>query len=472
MSKRRTATEVPGPPTSARDAAVQALLDAWRHERFAMRTLRAAHDAGGLARRESGLATEIALGALRHHVTIEHVLRGLARYEPRRTPAAVRAILHAAVFQLVWLDGVPAFAAVDEAVEQARRLASSRAAGMVNAVLRAVTRGIAERRTAWERLNPRHVRVDWERACAFTTAVLPDPEQSEAVHLAAAAGERPGRYAALADRWGIAQAEQIAWVSQAVPPLVLQRNSLRIGPEEFAALVRAQCGAAVEVEADAAYLPPWSHLAALPLFIEGFAFVQDAAARASAQLLGVSPGERVLDVCAAPGGKTVALALDLEDRGEIFAADVDAGRLAQVSENVRRLRLQTVHIALMPRDPAVVQALGVFDAVLVDVPCTNTGVLARRPEARLGNLQGRLAKLVPLQEALFALAARQVRPGGRLVYSTCSLEPEENEQQVARFLERRPEWRMEEEQVSLPSWGEKLSAWRDGAFAARLVRAS
>lgn len=179
----------------------------------------------------------------------------------------------------------------------------------------------------------------------------------------------------------------------------------------------------------------------------------------------------MLDLCAAPGGKSVVLALALCDRGEIVACDRAPDRLARVDENATRLGLKCIRTQLLPDDVAdVLNLFPRFDAALVDVPCSNTGVIARRPEARLGLTPRKLRALVETQRHLLRRAAACLRPGGRLVFSTCSLEPEENEQVVAEFLAENPPWRLDVQETTLPAWGPRLSDWHDGGYFARLVQ--
>lgn len=459
------------PPVSAtntdgRAAAVLAVADALTGRGFARETLERLRVGGQMDGRAAALAREISHGALRHLVTIEHVLTRLARLDLDRTKPTSRAVLLTATYQIIWMDRVPVFAAVDQAVELARRHAGGRTPGMVNAVLRRLAGAVMERRTAWHRLDPTRVRVAWDAACRFDQPVLPTPE-CPAAHLAAATGERRERFEELAARYGVETAESVAWASQAVPVTVLQRNTLRISAADFEDQLRHAFGAEVEFAADAAFLPASVSVLDGPLFQAGRIYVQDTTAHAAAVAVAARPGERILDLCAAPGGKSVALALAMHDTGEVLACDTDVERLVRVQENTARLGLACVRTrpigdaADLPRD---------FDAALVDVPCSNTGVVARRPEARLGLTPAKLRSLVAVQHDLVREAARRVRPGGRLVYSTCSLEPQENEDVVAFFLAEHPEWRLDIERTTLPAWGPHASDWRDGGYFARLTR--
>lgn len=454
----------------AREAAYRAVYDVLRHAGFAADKLARLRQAGRLPSEATALATEIALGAVRHLLLIDHVLSRVARYDPRRVEPRLRALLACAVYQLVWLDRVPEFAAVDETVDLTRRHIHQRAAGMANAILRRLTRSIAARRVAWEPRNPRHLRVSWSEACAFDCDVLPDASNPE-LHLAIAAAERPARYRTFVERFGSAGAEEMAWAAQAVPPLVLFPNRLRLTPEKLAEACRAHFGDVVEVADDATFLPAAVHLSDLPEWRTGGAFVQDSTAHAPVRLLGARPGECVLDRCAAPGGKSVALAIDMRDEGCVIACDVDERRLALVRENAARLGLACVTPQHTPAEAVTSPvAPAACDAALVDVPCSNTGVVARRPEVRLRFHPRKLGRLVELQLRLLRESAACVRPAGRLVYSTCSIEPEENEQVVAAFLRDQPAWELQAQQLTRPRWGPRRSDWRDGGFAALLCR--
>jgi 16S rRNA (cytosine967-C5)-methyltransferase len=178
--------------------------------------------------------------------------------------------------------------------------------------------------------------------------------------------------------------------------------------------------------------------------------------------LAPAPGSRVLDLCAAPGGKTTHLAEFMGNQGEILACDVDAGRLATLREQCRRLGIGIVRT--VPLEAEQEPPPGPFDAVLVDVPCSNSGVLGRRPEVRWRLRPGDFRRLVPLQTKLLLWAGERVRPSGTLVYSTCSIEPEENGQVVQAVLQGLPDLVLEAEEQQVPGRP------ADGGYWARLRR--
>lgn len=463
---KRTGAQQGG--VSARQAAMSAFREAMvggLHVHEHVRTLQNAERIDG---RDASLAMEIALGAVGHANTIRHILSRCADYDDRRVDQKVRAILYTAVYQLVWLDRIPDFAAVNEAVELARSEVSLRSGGLVNAILRNVTRGIENKRVTWERLNPKHVRVSWDTACAFNREVLP-PATNVERHLAAATGELPSRFEKLAALYGIEAAEAAAWAMQAVAPVTFQRNTLAASPAKFAEALAGVSGA--EIDGDTAYVPASTSTAALPGFNEGLFYVQDTTAHQAVAAMRARPGERVLDLCAAPGGKSIALACAMRDQGHVVACDVSNERLSRVRSNVSRLQLTSVWALLLENgNTAKLSGMEPFDGVLADVPCSNTGVIARRPEARHTLTDMKLQSLVELQGRLIRVAAGCVRVGGRLVYSTCSIEPSENEEIIKHFTHDNDSWQLDEMKTTLPAWTDRPSQWRDGGFVARLTR--
>lgn len=466
-----TAAMKQGGSISGREAAFRSLLAALEKGIYAHESLAAMRAAGRLEPREAGLAREIALGTLRHWLTLARVVAAVAKVDRGRMTRRHQAIVYSAVYQVIWMDRVPLFAAVDEAVDLARRVISARAAPFVNAVLRAVCRSVRERCTAWQPNQSALIRVGWDRACAFCTPVLPDPAgDGRERYLAAATGERLERVRSLFETYG-EEAETALWASQATPAIVVQRNALRVSASAFIESARKHFGDAAEVSGDAAWLQSAEGLAEWPLFASGGAYVQDGTALAAARAVGARAGERVLDLCAAPGGKSIAMALEMGDHGEIVACDLDPQRVEMIRDNTRRLALNCVHACAINADRSwPPEARGQYDAAIVDAPCSNTGVFARRPEARLRFDPARLRPLIDRQAALLRRAAQHVRPGGRLVYSTCSIEPRENERVVEAFLRTHRGWTAQDSRVVLPGWGAKLSDWRDGGFAARLAR--
>jgi len=204
--------------------------------------------------------------------------------------------------------------------------------------------------------------------------------------------------------------------------------------------------------------PPLTSLAS---FQQGLFYVQDPSTLLAVRELDPQPGERVLDLCAAPGGKTVMAAQQMQDTGEIVAEDSDNDRLERVRQNAQRLGATCIRLAKVQERKSI--ASGLFDRVLVDAPCSNTGVMRRRVELRWRIQSAEVRRLSELQLALLQQAAQRVKPGGVLVYSTCSLEPEENGAVMKRFVEATPGAALESERELTP-----INDGVDGAYVARL----
>jgi 16S rRNA (cytosine967-C5)-methyltransferase len=294
--------------------------------------------------------------------------------------------------------------------------------------------------------------------------VLPDPVAQPVEYLAAGFA-LPGW---LAERWlaryGLDECYRLGFWFAGPAPLTLRRNPLRAERAAFLeALGRAGLVALPGEHPQAVRLTDPVPVRELPGYLEGWFTVQDESAMRVASALAPAPGSSVLDLCAAPGGKATHLAELMADRGRVVACDVRDERLKTVSALARRLGLGSVETCLLAPDAGDVPP-GPFDAALVDVPCSNTGVLGRRPEVRWRLRPADLRQLVPLQTHLLRGAARRVRPGGAVVYSTCSIEPEENGAVVRRVLTEAGGLTLEAEAETVPGRP------ADGGYRARLLK--
>jgi 16S rRNA (cytosine967-C5)-methyltransferase len=420
--------------------------------------------------RERGLATELTLGVIRRQRSLELLIRPLLNRPWEDLEPDLRRLLSLGAYQLVCCDGIPAHAAVHETVALAEWSGVGRWTGFANGVLRGLARSLTDEFAEGPGRN--QVPVGPGRYRVLSTAPFVDPTLDFARH-AAQAWSFPDWlvqrwYARLGRERLIARLE---WFNRPAPPC------LRINPARGdRANVLTQLATA-GIEATAGEWPESVRLAdtvsaeRLPGLDTGEYSIQDEAAMSAARLLEPQAGERLLDLCAAPGGKATHLAELTGDGARIVACDVDSERLEMVHRNVRRLGLKGIETRLLARTSALpLQGedwpAESFDGVLLDVPCSNTGVMGKRPEARWRLRVTEFAELAELQGGLLDRAARLTRPGGRIVYSTCSIEPEENEVVVAAFLARAAGWRLVREVAWLP--GEPT----DGAYQARLERVS
>ncbi|HXE56607.1 MAG TPA: 16S rRNA (cytosine(967)-C(5))-methyltransferase RsmB [Gemmatimonadales bacterium] len=405
-----------------------------------------------LGERDRRLAHELAAGVLRRRTELDAALapllpRGLAGVAPR-----IADVLRLGAYQLTALDRVPPHAAVSTSVALAREAAGARAAGFVNAVLRRVA----------------------ERSGAAAGERIPPTDHPDAVP-GDAAEELARRYSHpvwLVRRWleryGPAGTRALLEWNNTVPPLVIQpaRSDLKH-------LRRRLAEAGIECEPapfDAGLVTGRRSPRRLPDYDEGAFFVQDPAHALVVRYADVPPGATVLDACAAPGGKALALG---RRAGVVVAADASPVRVRRLAENLGRAGRGHEHPVVAD---AALPPIRQVDAVLVDAPCLGTGTFARHPDARWKASPDALGRLAHTQATLLDRTADVVRPGGLLVYATCSLEPEENERQVDRFLARHPEFRLAPSATVpaelLTERGElQILPHRhrmDGAFAARL----
>jgi 16S rRNA (cytosine967-C5)-methyltransferase len=398
--------------------------------------------------RDRALAGEIATGTLRWRAACDHLVavfgsRPLARLDPE-----VLDILRLSIFQLLHLDRVPASAVVKDAVDMTGRAGKRSAAGMVNAILRRISR---------------------ERDRLPFPARPEDPSAVEAAvsYLSVTCSHPDWLVRRWLTRYGFDATE--AWVqfNNAPAPLTVRANRLRATREAVAARLAAEGVTTVPAShAAAGLIVRHGNPLLLPGHAEGWYFVQDEASQLVGEFAGAAPGEQVLDACASPGGKTITMAAAMSDRGRIVAADVRGRRLRLLAETVRRSGSGIVRIV----QADVTQPLpfaAAFDRVLLDAPCSGLGTLRRDPDIKWRRQASDLDAMAHVQVRMLEHAAAVVRAGGRLVYATCSSEPEENIGVVRSFLERQPGWTMARAPLETLPFRDGLEAF----FAAMLVRA-
>ena len=368
--------------------------------------------------RDAALATEIVYGSLRWQRYLDWILAPHSRRRLVELDARVRVVLRMTAYQLVFLERIPPFAAVNDAVTLVRERRGRRAE-YTNAVLRSFTRrGVREREPA----PPRDPVDALAVRCSFPTWLA----------------------ARWAERYGAAEAETLMRALNARPPVTLRTNTLRLSRESLAARLASEDDVVTE---PTAYAPEGlvagraGEPGAWRAFADGACVAQDEASMLVGRLVEPRPGEIVVDACAAPGTKTTHLAQLMENRGHILAVDPHPGRLTRVAEAAARLGITIVETLPLTAQEAAATRASTCDAVLVDAPCSNLGVLRRNPEVKWRRHADDLSRAAARQRAILAAAATMLRPGGRLVYATCSLEPEENDDVVDAFLAGAPRFR-------------------------------
>jgi 16S rRNA (cytosine967-C5)-methyltransferase len=363
--------------------------------------------------RDRALAAEIVTGALRWQRSLDHLIAHFAKRPIQRLDAEVVTILRLSLYQLLHLTRVPASAVVDDAVDLTRAARKPSATGFVNAVLRSTIR--QKHRLP---LPPRPDDTsDHDGALAYLGITHSHP-------------------AWLVQRWleryGFDAAERWVRFDNEAPRLTLRVNRLKVTRDEAQRLL-ADEGIETELTEtapDGLVVIEGNPLRRTP---DGLFFVQDEASQLVAIAAAARPGERVLDLCAAPGGKTTAMAADMNDQGLLIATDVRPRRMRLLQETVRLSGARHAHVIQVPGRGEL--PFGeVFDCVLVDAPCSGLGTIRRDPDIRWRRHEADVRRFAQDQMDLLMRAAATVRPHGRLVYSTCSSEPEENEEVVDRFL--------------------------------------
>ena len=391
---------------------------------------------------DRGFVTELSYGAIRWRQWLDGWLDRLGKVPARKQPPRLRWLLHIGLYQLLRMERIPASAAVNTTVELAKQGKLARLAPVVNGLLRSALRA----REAGEVLA-----LPAEPAAALAQ------EQSLPLWLSR------GLF-----QWcGPDQAERVARAFNQVPPLDLRVNRLRSTPDRAAALF-AERGIATAPIADCRdglqVLEPSGDLRRWPGFSEGYWCVQDRAAQWVTPLLDPSPGQRVLDACAAPGGKATHLAELMGDEGEIWAVDRSPGRLQRVAANAARLGCSSIQ-ALASDASQLAQERpewsGRFDRILLDAPCSGLGTLARHPDARWRVTEESVADLLKLQIELLNGLRSLLAPGGRLVYATCTIHPSENTEQIHSWLQAHPDLVLNSEQQRWPD-----PSGGDGFYAA------
>lgn len=441
---------------SVRELAGEILFKVDRNKAYADILLEQAHRANHLQDRDRALLTELVYGTLRWRGAIDARLTRHLRRPLSESAAWVRNLLRLTAYQLVYLDRIPDYAAVNEAVEAAKRRGGRNAAALVNGVLRSFIREADDDNSS-----------ETEPSVATLAAQCSHPEW-------------------LVRRWagefGMNEAQALMRANNGHAPLVLRANALKCTRDELLARL---LNAGIHAEAT-----PWSPqgvslraagaVEKLPGFAAGWFQVQGEASQLVSYILAPLPGECILDACAAPGGKSTHIAELMNDDGEVAAVDSSARGIDRIRENVRRLGLKSVRALRADAGEKLGEtADGIYDRVLLDAPCSGLGTLRAHPEIKWQRGERDIRRLRDLQTKLLDNVAAYLKTGGILVYSTCTLTRDENERNIEGFLARHPEFELQDGARYLPEQartlvrGEYFQALpqrhgTDGFFAARM----
>lgn len=432
-------------PNPAREASLYALRRCRRDGAWSSATLAAAVGKFSLDARDAAFASRLTLGVLENERLCDWYIGQYSATPARRLEPAVLDVLRMGTYQLLFMDRVPQSAAVNESVELCRSSGCARAAGLVNAVLRKL---------------------------AANKDSLPEiPGAGTAKYLAIKYSHPTWLAEKLVSEKGYDFTREFFRADNGEAPLYIQVNTIKTGA---AALAELLADAGVNAAPH-----PWQEnclcvsnpgeVAALPGFREGLFYVQDPAARACADAAGLLPGMEVLDACAAPGGKSFAAAIAMRNTGRIVARDIHEKKTKLIDEGARRLGITVIETAAAD---AREKSEGEYDAVFADVPCSGLGVIRSKPEIRYRSQDG-LGGLPAVQGAILDSVAANVKPGGVLMYSTCTVLREENEESAQLFLAGHPEFSPESFEINGTVSGGMRTFWphtdgTDGFFICKL----
>ena len=397
---------------SARTTALSALIATRRQGAWSDGILKEYVQRDRLERRDAALASQLAYGVMQNRLLLDFYLEqvitgGLSRLQP-----AMLDILRLGAYQILLLDKIPDSAAVNEAVEQTKRYVNQKAAGMTNGALRALSR----KKESLE--APKDLATKYSHPQALVELLL----QS--------VGEN--------------QIEPFLRADNAPAPTCLQVNTLLSNPSEVEReLTEQEISFRKHPWLPGCYLVKGTgNLAKLDLFSSGRVYVQDPSAKLAAMAAGVKPGMRVLDTCAAPGGKSFALAMEMKNEGSVTSCDIHAHKISLIEKGAERLGISIITAREADASKFQEAFKDGFDVVVADVPCSGLGVIRKKPDIRYKDLAP-TERLPQVQAAILENVSRYVKPGGALLYSTCTILRRENEDVANAFLKNHPEFRLE-----------------------------
>ena len=450
--------QAPAAPSLSPDARRTALLVLNRvliDEGFASLSLDEQFQQSSISPRDKRLATALVYTTLENLLKLDFALDQFLKQRDELDPRVIN-LLRMSACQLLLMDRVPDFAAVNEAVNITRGMGFEALTGLVNGVLRSLIR---------EREN------------------IPWPKEGDADYLSVNYSVPAWLVGRLRAGYGEEEAARIIAFRKSQHAITIRRNTLRLSRKEFDQLLEKKVW---KVEPgllpDVFYVSGATSIAKDSHFLEGAFSIQGEGSIIAASALAPAIGARVLDSCAAPGGKTCFLAEQMQNTGRIHAWDLHEHRIRLLEAQLERLRIYNVRPAV--RDASVYQERfeGEMDAVLIDAPCSGSGVMAEKPDVKYRLTPEGLEELTRIQQRLLDVCSRYVKPGGTLVYATCSLLPEENGRQIEAFLEAHPEFSIDALPEAIPEVfrnqagpdGLQLLPHRDGVegfFVARLKKA-
>ena len=437
---------------SARATALRVLVSCRNNGAWADAALKAQISRDGLSGPDAALCSRIVYGVMQNRMLLDFYIGAYCTQKPDHLQPPLLEILRIGAYQIIYLDKIPDSAAVNTSVELAKLAKRWQASGLVNAVLRKLSQN--------------------------KKALPPVPERDDVQRLSIQYSHPKWFVKRLVSLLGREEAERFLACDNQIAPITVQVNPLKTTLEALTEELQ-QAGISVQPHSwvpDCLERSGTGDLAALPSFREGKFLVQDPAARLVSLIAGIRPGQKVLDVCAAPGGKSLSAAFAMAGNGSIVACDLHENKLKRIQESADRLGVNIITTQAADGRVFRPEWEASFDTVLVDAPCSGLGIIRKKPDTRYKKADD-LFTLPVVQAAILDNAARYVRPGGTLVYSTCTILPEENEQVTEAFLAEHADFGLEPFELPLPvgkSDG-SLTLWpqrhdTDGFYICRMTR--
>ncbi len=414
-----------------RNAVFNSLLGAEQNSRFINLENDSFLKRAELSPRERAFYTALLYGVTERRITLDYQIGVLISSQVSKLQDKVRILLEMGLYQLLYMDSVPAHAAVSETVTLAKKNVNSGAVGLINGVLRAAS----------EKL------IKDNSPCI----IFPDRKKDESSYFSIFYGF-PRRLCRLWIRaYGKEKAEQIMLGLNRKADISIRVNTLKASRDEYLKMLTdSGFDAKVSDICDDGILLKSGAVTALPGYNEGLFFIQDDASRLAISALGAKENESILDCCACPGGKSFAAAISMQNRGNIVSADIHENKLSLISSGAKRLGIDIITPVCADASVFKAEFECAFDRVMCDVPCSGFGTIAKKPDLRFKELDA-VAELPKLQYNILSNCSRYVRNGGVLMYSTCTLNPAENEQNAERFLAEHSNFKLTEMRTVFPS---------------------
>lgn len=432
---------------NVREIAYLTLLRAVQAEQYSNLALDHAIRKYELTGADRAFFTQLVYGTIEREISLDWFIRCFSSVKPEKLEPNVRLLLRLGIFQLLYLDRIPDSAAVNETVNLAKLRLHKGIPGYINAVLRSIARSKNN---------------------------LPMPKEGTAEFLSVRYSCPVWLCRLWAESYGADRAERLLADTLIHPLPTLRVNTLKLTRQELLAKLQAEGVACTPTQyaANGIRLSENIPISEFQEFQAGLCFMQDEASQLCAEALQAEPDQRVLDACACPGGKSFSCAISMENRGSVTAADLHANKLSLVENGAARLGITNLTTAVQDASAPREEWRGSFDRVLCDVPCSGLGVIAKKPDLRRKTPED-IARLPELQYKILCRNAEYVKPGGLLVYSTCTLHLKENEENAARFLREHPDFApcadsMPKEQSAITLFPDEFGT--DGFFLAKFKR--